>query len=77
MTNPFLDYPRRAGETYLKHFAFAVSVGGVMLLGGVACLIHALAPWLFETTGSRAVWRVQAKIGSRARPNPHRALPSA
>jgi hypothetical protein len=66
MPNPFLGHPHRTGETYLQHLRFAWSVGGDMLAGGLACLVHGLTPWLFETTGSRAVQRIQAKIAARA-----------
>jgi hypothetical protein len=52
-TTPFTTHPRDVGETYLEHGLFASRYGVKMTLGGVAALIHAVFPFLFEKTGSR------------------------
>jgi len=48
----FTKHPHNMGETYSEHFLFALSAGIHLLIGGSACIIHAVFPFLFETTGS-------------------------
>ncbi len=43
------------GETYFQHFRHAISFSLTMFCAGVACSIHALLPFLFETTGSDSI----------------------
>src|SRR5712691_8839183 len=40
----FTEHPATVGETYGEHFAFAISVGGRMVGGGLACMPHAGEP---------------------------------
>ena len=40
-------HPAEQGETYGEHFRVAVSVGGPMVLAGLACLVHAILPLWF------------------------------
>jgi hypothetical protein len=51
----FRDHPAEVGESYAEHFAAAGGFGLKMIVGGVACVIHALVPGLFVTTGSGTV----------------------
>ena len=53
MRNPFTAHPNDVGEGYLEHGLFACRYGAKMTWGGIAALIHAVFPFLFETTGSR------------------------
>ena len=39
-------------ETYFEHMRNAMSFAGHMLTGAIACAVHAIAPGLFESTGS-------------------------
>ena len=48
----FTEHPASVGESYGEHFVVAGSFGLRMILGGFACLIHALLPFLFVRTGS-------------------------
>lgn len=57
-----------AGESYFQHLRFATKVGAVAIGGGLACIVHALVPGLFTTTGSRAIARLNQLIDKR--PNP-------
>ena len=41
--------------TYLRHWLFAFQFGVVMILVGVAVIIHAFIPCLFKNTGSDAI----------------------
>jgi Family of unknown function (DUF6356) len=52
MYNIFTEHPKSVGETYFQHMKFAVIFGLNMLVGGLACLIHAIFPFLFKNTGS-------------------------
>jgi hypothetical protein len=65
MQRLFLDHPRSIGETYPEHFRHAAGFGAVMLAAGIACLIHALAPFLFERTASRCITRLHDRMTSR------------
>lgn len=52
MKNLFTKHPHSLGETYFQHMRAACAFGSAMLIGGVACVIHAIFPFLFEKTGS-------------------------
>ncbi len=52
MKNIFTEHPHSINETYLQHMKFAAIFGFNMLIGGCACLIHAIFPFLFPKTGS-------------------------
>lgn len=52
MKNIFTDHPKSVGETYLQHFFFATRFGFHMITGGLACLLHAIFPFMFKRTGS-------------------------
>ena len=51
----FRDHPTEIGETYGEHFAAASGFGVKMIVGGAACVVHAIVPGLFITTGSGTV----------------------
>jgi len=67
MLDLFTRHPRSVDETYGQHLAMAWSFAVPMLLGGAACFVHGLLPFLFETTGSRCVKRLHTRIAHRAR----------
>lgn len=50
----FRDHPSSVGESYASHMAGAISFAARMWVGGLACFIHALLPFLFTRTGSDA-----------------------
>lgn len=64
--NPFTDHPHEIGETYGEHFRTAAGFGLQMTLGGLACLVHAVIPWLFVTTGSETMRRLHRRLTGRA-----------
>ena len=53
--NLFTDHPASVGETYGEHLQVAGGFGLRMILGGMACLLHGLLPFLFTRTGSRTI----------------------
>ena len=55
LTTLFTDHPKSVDETYGEHLVMASSFGLRMILGGIACLIHGLLPFLFVKTGSQQI----------------------
>ncbi len=53
--NLFTDHPASVGETYGEHLQAAGGFGLRMILGGIACLLHGLLPFLFTRTGSSTI----------------------
>lgn len=58
----FVDHPGSVGESYSEHLIHAAGFSGRLLLAGIACLIHALLPFLFVKTGSRAVHQLYDRM---------------
>jgi hypothetical protein len=48
----FTEHPHSLGETYFAHFKNALTYGVLMILTGIAVLIHAVFPFVFVNTGS-------------------------
>lgn len=67
----FLDHPHEVGETYGQHFRVASGFAGELLLAGLACTVHAVAPCLFQRTGSRAVARLHERMIANRRAPTH------
>ncbi len=61
----FVDHPASVDETYLQHARFAFGFSVQLFAAALAALVHALIPPLFETTASRIVRRLHAKIMAR------------
>ena len=64
--NPFTKHPTEIGESYGEHFSAAAGFGLRMIGGGIACLVHAICPFLFERTGSRTVRQLNRQLCNRA-----------
>ncbi|TDQ81362.1 hypothetical protein A8950_2430 [Dongia mobilis] len=58
----FLEHPRSVGESYWQHLAMASCFSGRMLLGAVACFLHALVPGLCIRTGSRTITELHDRM---------------
>ncbi len=67
MTNLFTAHPSSVGETYAEHGRFALRFGARMTMGGIAAMVHALFPFLFVTTASRALDELNALRAAGAR----------
>ncbi|MFZ0266600.1 DUF6356 family protein [Caulobacter sp.] len=65
MLDAFTRHPRSVDETYGEHMAVAWSFAFPMLLGGLACFVHGIFPFLFTTTGSRCVKLLHTRIANR------------
>ncbi len=63
----FTEHPAEVGESYGEHFRAAGGFGVKMIGGGIACVVHAVVPGLFITTGSGTVNRLyQQMVAKRA-----------
>lgn len=62
MNVSFTQHPQAVGETYGEHFAVASSFGIAMLIGGLACLVHAVLPFLCTSTGSGTIRRLHERM---------------
>jgi hypothetical protein len=49
------EHPASVGESYLQHLHHASGFALSMIGGGLACLVHAVLPFLFAKTGSGVV----------------------
>ena len=61
----FLDHPRSVEESYFEHLVFAGKFSAKLILAGLAALVHALIPCLFEKTASRMIAEMYAKTHHR------------
>jgi len=62
----FLSHPQTVDESYGEHFLFALGFAMRLLGAGLAALVHALIPCLFETTASRMICQMHDRIARRA-----------
>lgn len=58
MKNIFTEHPHSQGETYFQHMMFAFLFALNMLIGGLACIIHAIFPFLFIKTTSNILLKM-------------------
>jgi len=65
----FLSHPQKIDESYGEHFLFAFGFAMRLLGAGLAALVHALIPCLFETTASRMICEMHDRIARRSRRN--------
>ena len=62
----FLSHPQTVDESYGEHLLFALGFAMRLLGAGLAALVHAVIPCLFETTASRMICEMHARIARRA-----------
>jgi len=68
--NIFTRHPKEVGESYGEHLANAGGFGLRMIGGGLACLIHAVCPFLFVNKGSETVRGLNSSLAKRSdKPN--------
>ena len=58
----FTEHPASVGETYLVHLVHASGFALRMLVLAGACLIHAVLPFLFSNTASRAITQLHERM---------------
>ena len=69
----FTDHPASVGESYTEHLATATGFGTRMVLGGLACLVHGVLPFLFTRTGSRTIETLHGRMVLHRRKAPSAA----
>lgn len=63
----FTEHPSDVGESYVEHMGVAATFGWRMVLGGLACLVHAVLPFLFVRTASRTIGELHGRMTSGRR----------
>jgi len=58
----FTEHPASVGETYFEHLWVAGGFAVRMLLGGIACFLHALFPFAFRRTGSDCITQLHERM---------------
>lgn len=61
----FTRHPRSLGETYFQHMRNALFFGWNMVIGGLACIIHAFFPFLFQKTASNILLTMTERFINR------------
>ena len=61
----FFAHPRSIGEGYWQHAKTAGFFGFNMMVGGIACMIHAIIPALFTRTASDTIKWLYGEMKSR------------
>ncbi len=59
----FLAHPRALGESYFAHQRVALGFSLRLFAAAFACLVHALVPGLFQSTASRIIGSLHARMG--------------
>lgn len=65
ITRVFLNHPRTVNESYGAHAVFAGSFALKLLGAGLAALVHAVIPCLFEKTAGRMINEMHSKLHGR------------
>src|SRR5688572_28794646 len=77
MLKAFTDHPRAVGESYFEHLGQASSFAGTMAMGALACFLHGLFPFAFQTSGSRRIRELHERmVTHRTAAKPRRAAPA-
>ena len=61
----FLSHPRSVGESYTEHAGVAARFGATMVVGGLACMLHAVLPSVFPRVASDRVKKLYAQMVAR------------
>lgn len=74
LLKPFTEHPASVGESYGEHLVMASGFGIRMILGGFACLLHGLLPFLFVRTGSAQIAELHDTMVANRRRKPMPAV---
>lgn len=77
LRNLFTDHPATVGETYWQHLAAASGFSWRLMAAALACLVHALLPFLFVKTGSRAIAELHDRMVVNRQRQAERSVPAA
>ena len=62
MHNSFTAHPRSVGQGYWRHFGFAMQVAGRAILIGLIAALHAVFPFLCQTTASERLFKLADEV---------------
>jgi hypothetical protein len=62
MLEVFKRHPRTVGETYFEHLGAAWGFAATMAAGALACALHGLLPFAFQTSGSRRIRELHRRM---------------
>ena len=65
MTNIFTKHPDSVGESYLIHGTKAVGYSVQMLFASICCIVHAVFPFVFQSTASNIARKVCMDVDQR------------
>ena len=73
MLRAFTDHPEAVGESYGEHLVSASGFAATMFTAAAACLLHGLFPFALQTSGSRRIKALHARMvtARHRRPEPH------
>lgn len=57
-----VEHPKSVGQTYLQHFMFSASFALRLAAAAFTAIMHALIPGLFESTTSKAINSLHARM---------------
>lgn len=63
----FLAHPRTVDEDYVTHMGHSLFFARHLLIAGLAALVHAVVPSLFERTGSTRIAMLYDRMVSNRR----------
>ena len=67
ISEKFTAHPQSVGESYAEHAVVASGFGVRLLLAGMACLVHAILPFLFVKTGSAMIEQLHERMVAHRR----------
>lgn len=67
----FLSHPHAVDESYIEHAGVAFRFAIRLLGAGLAALVHACIPCLFEKTASSMIKAMHSEMAARSGPPPH------
>lgn len=65
MFQRFIEHPAAVGESYPQHFVKAAVFGGQLIAAGLACVVHAVLPFLFQDTASQLIDKLNTAMQER------------
>ena len=74
LRNVFAEHPSNIGETYTQHMRIALGYGLRLCIAGLACVVHAIIPFLFQETASSTIKALHNEFLHRAQKNNHNNL---
>jgi hypothetical protein len=63
----FNEHPASVDETYVEHFFVASSFSLRMFFASLACLVHAVLPFMFVKTGSETIETLYGRMVANRR----------